>query len=566
MLSDLKLLYGKEKAAEIEKKIKSLIIKYRKKIQHADIKPLSEEDSVFITYGDSIKRGNEMPLRIMDLFSGKYLVEFSSMHILPFFPYESDRGFSVKDFREVDPSLGTWRDIKKLAGKKKLMVDLVINHISDRSRIFQKYLAGDPKYRDFFIEFDPSCLPAEEDLRKVTRPRTEKLLVKYNTSRGEKYLWRTFLNDQIDLNYRNPSVLTMMIENMLLYISKGASMIRLDAIAFVWKELGTSCVHLPQTHAIVRIFRSVAKKIDKNIQIIPETNVSFSELLPYFGKGTDEASMMYNFTLPPLTLYSFITGNAAALSKWASSINKIPKQCTWFNFLDSHDGIGLRPVESILDKKGILLMTQNTLDKGGRINNKSNPDGTASPYELNTTWWSFLEDNRLDEELMIKKYIASRAVALSLPGVPGVYIHGLFGSKNNIDGVNRTNHNRDINRQDLYLSEVEKMLQDRNSMAHRIYTEYVRLLGLRKNEPAFDPFSECRVLDINGSLFALVRFCKNGPSLLSIINVSHKKISAKIHFGKYGIDRPIDIISGKKLSSTGILEAEPYQVLWIKSE
>lgn len=270
----------------------------------------------------------------------------SGVHLLPMFPYTSDDGFSVQDFREIDPELGTWKDIEALGENYDLMFDAVINHVSKSSVYFQEFLKGNEKYRNFFIVADP-----DEDYSSVTRPRALPLLTAFETADGEKYVWTTFSEDQIDLNYKEPAVLLEILDILLFYASKGARFLRFDAIGFAWKEKGTTCMHLPQTHELIKLMREVLEECAKGCTIITETNVPHKENISYFGDGTDEAGLVYQFPLPPLTLYSYIVGNAEKLTEWAASLEPTNPQTTYFNFLASHDGIGMRPVEDILSEE-----------------------------------------------------------------------------------------------------------------------------------------------------------------------------------------------------------------------
>ena len=157
------------------------------------------------------------------------------IHLLPFYPYSSDDGFSVIDYKQVNPALGTWDDVARVGQNFHLMFDGVINHISAQSAWFKAFLQDDPKYRDYFI-----VVEGEPDLSQVVRPRTLPLLTEFTTPSGAKKVWTTFSADQIDLNYANPEVLLDIIDVLLFYVAHGAELIRLDAIAYLWKEIGTT--------------------------------------------------------------------------------------------------------------------------------------------------------------------------------------------------------------------------------------------------------------------------------------------------------------------------------------
>ena len=226
ILEKLILLYGEEYGRkyypELERIIKvyfahksSEMIKHEKAFQKED--RFTEEDVILITYGDLIIAEDRKPLEVMANLCKKYLEGvFNTLHILPFFPYSSDRGFAVMDFEEVDPNLGTWEDILELKKDFRLMFDGVFNHISAKSRWFHEFLNQNPEYKDFFTVFSTKGEVSKEHLELIVRPRTSDVISPVNTLNGEKLVWTTFSIDQIDLNYKNPKVLLKMIEILLI--------------------------------------------------------------------------------------------------------------------------------------------------------------------------------------------------------------------------------------------------------------------------------------------------------------------------------------------------------------
>ncbi|MGD8372221.1 MAG: alpha-amylase family glycosyl hydrolase, partial [Syntrophobacterales bacterium] len=340
----------------------------------------SQEDVVLITYGDSLLRGGEAPLAVLHDFSNNYLKEaISTIHFLPFFPYSSDDGFSVMDFFAINPELGSWDDVVSIGKDFKLMFDYVVNHFSSKGEWFANYLAGKEGFKDFAIEVDPSI-----DLSQVTRPRSLPLLSEYKKHDGSTvHLWTTFSADQIDFNFKSLDVLEKMIEVLLFYVQQGATILRQDAIAYLWKEIGTNCIHLNETHDVVKLFRAVLDQVAPDVIILTETNVPHEENISYFGDGRDEAQMVYNFTLPPLLFYSFVKEDATVLTSWAKGLHLESESNTFFNFTASHDGIGVRPLEGILPADEIDSLIEVVKANGGQVSYKRNPDGSDSPYELN---------------------------------------------------------------------------------------------------------------------------------------------------------------------------------------
>ncbi len=345
------IIYGESMVEECMKRVRLHASKYNlwpaEEISFHDV--WTHEDHILITYGDMIQPKMGEPVSKLrkqhDFLKSHLKSTVSTVHILPFFPSSSDDGFSVIDYRRVDEQLGGWDDIRELSKDFRLMGDLVINHISRYSEWFKKYLENQEPYKDFFIEVDP-----ETDLSDVVRPRSTALLTPVHTTNGEKFVWSTFSDDQIDVNFANPDVLFEYLDIFFFYLSKGLSIIRLDAVAFLWKEIGTSCIHLEQTHEIVKLFRTLLDCFEPDATIITETNVPHKENISYFGDG-DETHMVYQFSLPPLLLHAILTENAKYMTEWVKSLDILPDNCTYFNFTSSHDGIGVRPLEGLVPQE-----------------------------------------------------------------------------------------------------------------------------------------------------------------------------------------------------------------------
>ena len=533
----------------------------------------TEKDVILITYGDLIRNRGEKPLNTMKSLFKKYLNGvFNTIHILPFFPYSSDRGFAVMDFEEVDPQIGRWEDILALKSDFKLMFDGVFNHVSSKSRWFQEFLNQNPDYVDFFTVFSTQSQISADHLKLIVRPRTSDLLTQFYTLNGKRMVWTTFSSDQIDLNYHNPKVLLKMVDILLTYVRRGADIIRLDAVTYLWEELGTSCVHLDQTHTTIQLFRDILDAVAPHVALITETNVFHKDNIRYFGNGKNEAQMVYNFALPPLVLYTFQNEDCEKLSVWAENLEKISDQATYFNFLDSHDGIGLMAVKKILSAKEIEMMALKVLEHGGYISYKANGDGSLTPYELNITWFSAINNEDADEEqeLQIKRYIASRAVALVLMGVPGVYVHGLLGSKNDAELVIEQKQTRSINRKNIKKRELLKALQDPDSNTSRITAALIRLIRKRIRERAFHPNSLQKILHPSPALFTVLRSTKDREEqILSVINITARAQEAEIDISEHCAlaSSCYDLVSRKKISLKKgklHLRLEPYQIMWLK--
>ncbi|MBN1950115.1 MAG: hypothetical protein JW801_02875 [Bacteroidales bacterium] len=515
----------------------------------------NEQDIILICYGDSIRKKGMKSLPVLHEFLKSQMQEaVNYVHILPFYPYSSDDGFSVIDYRQVDPGLGDWDDISALGKDYRLMFDLVINHISQHSTWFQNYLADQEPGRGFFIEADPGT-----DLSKVVRPRSLPLLTAFETSKGTRHVWTTFSADQIDLNFSNPKVLMEMMKVFIFYLSQGAKIIRLDAIAFLWKEPGTSCLHLPQTHEVVKLMRDIADHIDPRIILLTETNVPNKENLSYFGKG-DEASMVYQFSLPPLLLHALYKADSSYLSSWASSLSEIPRGCTFFNFTASHDGIGVRPLEGLIPKEEVLMLAGAMKASGGHISTKRNSDGTDSPYEMNITYLDALTNTAKGQDnLKIDRFIASQTLMMSFRGIPAFYIHSLLGTPNYYEGVKQTGMPRSINRRKWERDELEKQLAA-DGMQGKILKELLRRIAIRKQQKAFHPEAAQSVIQEEKELFILCRGDKE--KVWVVANLSDQPLRLE-HVAKSWLqDLSTDLLSGEKQIGNG-WKLAPYQVRWL---
>ena len=564
--SHLTALYGEASGAATFERLRSILREYQSQLRGKTNHQLSERDSILITYGDQVQAPDVAHLRTLTDFCETHLTGLiSGIHILPFFPYSSDDGFSVIDYHSVNPDLGAWADVERLGGRFRLMFDAVINHISAHSAWFQSFLRDDPKYKNYFITVE-----GHPDLSQVVRPRALPLLTRFDTSSGPKQVWTTFSEDQIDLNYHDPDVLLAIIEILLSYVSHGAEFIRLDAIAYLWKEVGTTCIHLPQTHRVIQLFRAVFDEVAPQVMLITETNVPHAENISYFGDGHNEAQLVYNFALPPLVLHTFHTGDARSLSAWAAELKLPSDQTTFFNFLASHDGIGVNPARGILSDTEIDAMIERVKSYGGLVSYKDDASGTPKPYELNVNYFDALSDPRSSEQqsTQVDRFMSAQAIMLALVGLPGIYFHSLFGSRGWRDGVELTGRNRSINRQKFVRAELESKLADPSSLCYKIFDRYSQLLRARRTSPAFHPHGQQRVLDCGASIFALVR-SNDDQCVLCLQNVSDQTQTFIVDYDEiFGpSDKLIDLITGERLNiqKKSPLRLNPYQILWLAS-
>lgn len=560
----LEEVYGEAAAGGILERLDNLVERRKPELK---TRPggLSQRDSLLISYADQVREPGIPTLRTLADFLHTHCTGvISGVHVLPFYPWTSDDGFSVTDYRRVAPEYGGWEDISALASEFDLMFDAVINHVSAESAWFKGMLAGDPTYSDWFI-----VPPPNTDLSKVVRPRALPLLSPFQTEQGLKEVWTTFSADQVDLNYANPEVLLEIVDLLLFYVEKGADFLRMDAIAYLWKEPGTTCISLPQAHALIKLFRAVLDEAAPHVSIITETNVPHDENVSYFGDGTDEARLVYNFSLPPLVLHAFQAGSARRLTEWAQGLSLPSKKVTFFNFLASHDGVGMNPLRGLLSEAEIGEVVGAVQWNGGRVSYKTIPEtGALLPYEVNINYYDALNppDTGEPPALQVERFITAQAILLAMIGVPGIYFHSLFGSRGWPEGVKETGRNRTINRQKFERAALEEALANPGSRQALVFGRMRGLLKARAAQAAFHPFGEQRVIAANPAVFALLRTAPGGEGrVLCLHNISAEPQDVSLNLSELlppGIALR-DILTGKDVFQGTAVRLPPCGTVWI---
>jgi sucrose phosphorylase len=525
-----------------------------------------QSDVMMVTYGDSIIKEGRKPLRELNNFLVTELRDtFSSVHVLPFNPYSSDDGFSVIDYKEVNPDLGSWEDLQAIGKDFDLMADLVVNHCSSQSKWFKNYLKGRNPGRDYFIDGTEF-----EDLTKVVRPRSSPLLTEVKTVDGDKHVWCTFSEDQVDLDFRNPEVLLEIVRIIRYYVEQGIRYFRLDAIAFLWKESGTNCVHLPQTHELIKLLRIVIENLEPSAVIITETNVPNRENLSYFGND-NEAHLIYNFSLPPLLLNSILSGDCKHLKTWLMSMPPARRGRAYLNFIASHDGIGLRPAEGLLSVEELDGLIETIQASGGEISMRRTPEGALTPYEANISLYSAMARPIAGEEdgLQTARFLCAHTIMLALEGLPAIYIHSLLGTENNREGMAQTGRARTINRFQWSSDELVAALDDDTRHHQHVFTEMKRLIGIRREQAAFHPNATQYTLHFSDQVFAFWReSLDRGQSLFALHNVSAETQTIPlVELNLIATESWRDLLSGTRYDNLeGVIELEPYGCVWITNK
>ncbi|WP_166433017.1 alpha-amylase family glycosyl hydrolase [Nesterenkonia salmonea] len=515
---------------------------------------LRSSDALVITYADQIRAPGEYPLVTLRRFMSDYAPFISNLHLLPFYPFTSDDGFGVVDYLAVRDDVGSWQDIEGLADDVSLMFDAVINHVSASSPWIQGFLDGDARFADFAIDVDP-----EADLSQVVRPRTSPLLTRFMGSKGPRWLWTTFSDDQVDLNYANPQVLLAVLDVLCRYVHHGASWLRLDAVSYLWKRIGTTSCNLPETHNVIKLIRAALDEVAPGTVIVTETNVPHDQNVSFFGDGVDEAQLVYNFALPPLVLHTLRTGEPEVFLDWLRELRAVGPNSTFLNFLASHDGIGMRGAENILSDEHRTALAAQVQRHGGYVSYRSMSDGGTAPYELNIAFIDALSDPASNEPVSrhIDRFICATSLMMAIPGVPAIYLHSLLGSRSDRAGAEELGYPRAINRATLDLEALEAELGDARSIRRRVLEATRALVTTRGEHDAFDPAASCVGSEPVPGVIQIMRKGVSGTvACLHNVRDQHTTVPLEGLF-----DGGVDLIT----AGTVIEEVElpPYGVRWV---
>jgi sucrose phosphorylase len=372
-------------------------------------------------------------------------------------------------------------------------------------------------------------------------------------------VWTTFSADQVDLDYRNPAVLVRMLDVLLTYVAHGANVIRLDAVGFLWKEEGSPSIHLPETHRIIQFFRACLDACDLGVILITETNVPHEENLSYLRDRTHpEANAVYQFPLPPLMLSAFTTGDATQLVAWLAALETPREGTTYLNFLSSHDGVGLRPLEGLIGSADLELLVAQAEANGGSVSSRTDGDGTRVPYELNATWFDLIRGPTTGEDALAR-HLASHAVMFALRGIPALYVQSLLAGENDVAGVTASGRARSINRRrfvDGDLDELGVRLSDSGSAAARSVAALRQMIELRTSSAAFHPEAGQTILDTPAQVIGIERRPEANAAARVYVNVSGTSVT---------IPGETDRVSaGNRWSAdAGVLELGPWGYVWI---
>jgi sucrose phosphorylase len=431
-----------------------------------------------ITYVDRLSGGGFHDLQ--NLLDGPFRGLFGGLHLLPFYwPIDgADAGFDPIDHTQPDSRLGSWDDVRTLAGGRSLMADVIVNHVSSRSPQFEDFRKhGDASaYRDLFLTYS-RVFPngaSEGDLLQIYRPRPGLPFTKMRLDDGtERLLWTTFTPEQIDIDVRSSAGRAYLGQILSEFQAAGIRAIRLDAAGYAIKKPGTSCFMIPETFDFIDKLTAQAHALD--IEVLVEIHAYYQDQIN-IAKQVD---WVYDFALPPLVLHALYTRTTSRLKHW---LGISPRNC--ITVLDTHDGIGVIDVGP--DRRGaeILpgLLTAEEIDNlvetiHARSNGESRQATGAAAnnldlYQVNCTYYDAL--GRRDEE-----YLIARAIQFFAPGIPQVYYVGLLAGANDLDLLRRTGVGRDINRRYYRRHEIDAEL------SRPVVQALFDLIRFRNTHPAF---------------------------------------------------------------------------------
>ena len=518
---------------------------------------------VLITYPDSIYRKDESTLKTLTEFVKNRLGGLSSViHVLPFLPSTSDGGFAVSNHEKIDDTFGNWNDLKDLSSKHKIMADLVLNHVSSSHPWVHQFIKSEDPGPSYIVS------PSETNVwENVIRPRNTSLFTNINTKQGFKSVWTTFGPDQIDVDWRNPHVFLEFLKLLVRYITNGADWIRLDAIAFIWKEPHTTCLHLDPVHSIVKLLNKCLKIIKPSAVLITETNVPEKENLSYLIEG-NEANLAYNFTLPPLLLEAIYTGKTDLLKSWLSTWKELPRHTSLLNFTSSHDGIGLRALEGIMDDQRIHNLLVESEKRGGLVSHRRLSNGDDQPYELNISWWSAMSNEGSDNTVFqFERFLLSQLFTLSIKGVPAFYLPSVLASPNDIDSFRKTGQRRDLNREKFEANQLLDVLKNFDSPASKNISYLTHIVKVRSRLKAFHPEASMKCISTNIANCIILQRGLDEDSVYVICNMSSDFLSISPLNQINSLEltsekRLLDNISGSYFN-TDTFKLNPYQVVWL---
>jgi amylosucrase len=510
------------------------------------------------------------------------------LHLMPLFACpagENDGGYAVNSYREVNPALGSMAELQALAGELRangisLVVDFVFNHTSDEHIWAERARAGDLEHQEFYYMFPDRRIPDayEQNLREIF-PDVRHGSFTYVPGL-DRWVWTTFHSFQWDLNYGNPAVFRAMLQEMLFLANAGIEVLRFDAVAFIWKKLGTGCENLPEAHMLIQAFNSLARIVAPALLFKSEAIVHPDEVAKYISPG--ECQLSYNPLLMALLWESLATRQVTLLQHSMRSRFKIDPACAWVNYVRGHDDIGWTFDDAEAAEAGINGYGHRQFLNAFYTGRFPGSFARGLPFQENPKTGdcrisgtcaslaglekALSEETAAEVELAERRILLIHSVILSIGGIPLLYLGDEIGTLNNYGYREDPAKARDSRWVHRPFANPDRMAlrQDPTTVEARIYAGLERLVALRKECPAFGG-GEMLVLDCgNPHVFGYVRQ-NEGGRVVALANFSDReqRIAANT-LRLYGLSYAFsDRISGQTISLDNDLVLGPYRFVWL---
>jgi sucrose phosphorylase len=519
-----------------------------------------QRTALVITYADSIVAPGEKPLQTLKHWLDQHSQGcLTGVHVLPFYPYSSDDGFAVIDYLRVNEHLGDWDDVLALGAKYDLMADLVINHCSGSSEWFSNFLRGEEPGRDYFFTASP-----EDDLSQVVRPRTSPLLREVETSRGcEARLVHFFPRPDRPQLPQPRGAETLCRDRSPLPRSRRAD--------------------LPPRRGCVSVEGTGHDQPQPARDARDYPPPAYARGACATGRGTDHGDehpqpgkpvllrqrqrSALRLQLLPATAAAEHAGHRRLLLPQAVDDEHAAAAAghRYFNFIASHDGIGLRPAEGLLSDEELQTLISTMRRFGAHVSYRVLQDGENKPYEINIALFDALQGT-VDgpDEFGVQRFLCAHTIMLGLEGIPGIYLHSLLGTRNDYERLERTGQNRAINRHQWDREELEERLADPASTHARVFTALRDLLALRQRQMAFHPNATQFTLHLGNQLFGFWRqSADRRQSIFCVSNISREVQTLQLSdINLIQYEDWSDLISGEDCNGP-FMQLEPYRTVWI---
>lgn len=511
------------------------------------------------------------------------------LHLMPLFraPEEnSDGGYAVSSYREVNPSLGTMTELADLAKEFRkngisLVLDFVFNHTSNEHQWAERALAGDPEYQDFYWLFDDRTMPDQyqEHLRDIFPDRGSGSFTYLPDEK--KWVWTTFYTFQWDLNYHNPAVFNQMLEEMLFLANTGVEILRLDAVAFIWKKLGTSCENLPEAHLIIQAYNALARIAAPALLFKSEAIVHPDDIVKYVSPG--ECQLSYNPLLMVLIWDALATRKVDHFNLAMHKRFALPDACSWVNYARCHDDIGWTFADEDLAQLGMNGFDHrrflNSFYTGRFLNSfalglpfQENPRTGDARISGMLASLAGLEKGLVaaDDEaidLAISRILLIHSIVLSMGGIPLIYLGDEIGMLNDYsfrDDLAKVHDSRWVHRPAADWAESMPKRHQEDTVEGRIFSGITQLINLRKQLSAIAGGDMLVLNTGNIHVFGYVRTSGKGRLIvLANFTEQHQSVAAN-EVRLYGLGYQfMDLIAGQLLELNQALTLQPYQVMWL---